>query len=474
MFGPAWHCLTQFDVQADSVLQMVLDLGRYLDNHPIPDHEDIVNIIKEIVGTIVTSVNGKTGEVNLKLSDVTGTDSWPVWILSNAEYGEITDATMLDAYDNDGFRLLYVTAGSDPEKEPAFLMIPGRTFNPDGITRYIFTGGGGSGGGAVQSVNGKVGTVVLTAADVGAATPADVTAVDNKVAAKYGPDNAPPYPVTSVNGATGAITNIAKGSIEHTSAAFRVPNNNNFGLFIAENGAVSSHGNTGGFNSVYSSVTPPPYPVTSVNTKTGAVSLTASDVGAATNASVAAKYGPDNVPPYPVTSVNGKTGEVKIDSLSSEKVTIFPTQESPGLIATNGTVEIRFYNELTEHVPYVRYTNAQGGYSVGALYNTENPPPVIGSNNDTSYFIKSNNIGKPNIYFGEVVATFSGEDVTYRFGVPDVGTIFGVISATFVNANIPVGRCSIIGGNTVSIKPANTDAPGVGSSQNIVYLVFGV
>lgn len=276
MFGPAWHCLTQFDVQADSVLQMVLDLGRYLDNHPIPDHEDIVNIIKEIVGTIVTSVNGKTGEVNLKLSDVTGTDSWPVWILTNAEYGEISDATMLDAYDNDGFRLLYVTSGDDPEKEPAFLMIPGRTFNPDGITRYIFTGGGGSGGGAVQSVNGKVGAVVLTAddvgalpdtyvppappvtsvntktgevvlsaSDVGAATPADVSEVDAKVDTKYGPDNVPPYPVTSVN------------------------------------------------------------------TKTGAVTLSASDVGAATSADVANKYGPDNPPPYPVTSVNDYTGAIK-------------------------------------------------------------------------------------------------------------------------------------------------------------------
>lgn len=283
MFGPAWHCLTQFDVQADSVLQMVLDLGRYLDNHPIPDHEDIVNIIKEIVGTIVTSVNGKTGEVNLKLSDVTGTDSWPVWILTYAEYGEITDTTMLDAYDNDGFRLLYVTSGDDPEKEPAFLMIPGRTFNPDGITRYIFTGGGGSGGGAVQSVNGKIGTVVLTADDVGAATPADVTAVDNKVAAKYGPDNPPPYPVTSVNTKTGAVSLTASD------------------VGAATNASVAAK---------YGPDNPPPYPVTSVNTKTGAVTLSASDVGAATSADVANKYGPDNPPPYPVTSVNGDTGAV--------------------------------------------------------------------------------------------------------------------------------------------------------------------
>ena len=280
MFGPAWHCLTQFDVQADSVLQMVLDLGRYLDNHPIPDHDNIVNIIKEIVGTIVTSVNGKTGEVNLKLSDVTGTDSWPVWILSNAEYGEITDATMLDAYDNDGFRLLYVQAGDDPEKEPAFLMIPGRTFNPDGITRYIFTGGGGSGGGAVQSVNGKVGTVVLTAddvgalpdtyvppappvtsvntktgevvlsaSDVGAATPADVSAVEERVNAKYGPDNAPPYPVTGRIDEAGTSSYFVRGS-------------NNVGIAADGAGNLLGINASGAPVTMYSQVTPPPYPVT--------------------------------------------------------------------------------------------------------------------------------------------------------------------------------------------------------------------
>ena len=305
MFGPAWHCLTQFDVQADSVLQMVLDLGRYLDNHPIPDHEDIVNIIKEIVGTIVTSVNGKTGEVNLKLSDVTGTDSWPVWILSNAEYGEITDATMLDAYDNDGFRLLYVQAGDDPEKEPAFLMIPGRTFNPDGITRYIFTGGGGSGGGAVQSVNGKIGTVVLTADDVGAATPADVTAVDNKVAAKYGPDNPPPYPVTSVNTKTGAVSLTASdvgaatnasvaakygpdnpppypvtGSVDSAgSASFFVKDSGNVGLVADGAGNVFGINTAGTRVKMYSPINPPPSsPITVLYANTsGSVTINNTD-----------------------------------------------------------------------------------------------------------------------------------------------------------------------------------------------------
>lgn len=439
MFGPAWHCLTQFDVQADSVLQMVLDLGRYLDNHPIPDHEDIVNIIKEIVGTIVTSVNGKTGEVNLKLSDVTGTDSWPVWILTNAEYGEISDATMLDAYDNDGFRLLYVTSGDDPEKEPAFLMIPGRTFNPDGITRYIFTGGGGSGGGAVQSVNGKIGTVVLTAddvgalpdtyvppappvtsvnaktgevvlsaSDVGAATPADVSAVEAKVDAKYGPDNDPPYPVTGRIDGAGTSSYFVRGS-------------NNVG--VAADGA----GNLLGINSSGAAVT---------------------------------MYSPVNPPPYPVTSVNGGTGAITNlarGRIEGSSAAFRPYgNETFGLFISPGSGLL------------VRGTT--GGDAT--VYSTINRPPIIDSSSDTAYFIKSNNVNKPNIYFGEVVASFYGEDITYRFNVPNVTTVFWVLGATFVNANIPVGRC-YTSGATVFIKPANSDAPGVGSSQNIAYMVFG-
>ena len=53
---------------------------------------------------------------------------------------------------------------------------------------------------------------------------------------------------------------------------------------------------TGNF---YSPENPPPYPVDSVNGKTGAVT---------------GLYGADNPPPYPVTSVNGKTGAVEIAS----------------------------------------------------------------------------------------------------------------------------------------------------------------
>ncbi len=52
-------------------------------------------------------------------------------------------------------------------------------------------------------------------------------------------------------------------------------------------------------------------PVTSVNSKTGAVSLSKSDVGLG-NVDNVKQYSASNPPPYPVTSVNGKTGAVRV------------------------------------------------------------------------------------------------------------------------------------------------------------------
>ena len=63
----------------------------------------------------------------------------------------------------------------------------------------------------------------------------------------------------------------------------------------------SVNGKTGAVTGLYGADNPPPYPVTSVNGKTGDVTIE----GGTGNA-----YSPENPPPYPVTSVNGKTGAV--------------------------------------------------------------------------------------------------------------------------------------------------------------------
>ena len=78
-----------------------------------------------------------------------------------------------------------------------------RVFVPqnDMSRAFIITGesnGGGGGTGAVNSVNGKTGNVVITKSDIG------LSNVDN--AKQYSASNPPPYPVKSVNNKTGAVT----------------------------------------------------------------------------------------------------------------------------------------------------------------------------------------------------------------------------------------------------------------------------
>ena len=62
----------------------------------------------------------------------------------------------------------------------------------------------------------------------------------------------------------------------------------------------------------YSANNPPPYPVTSVAGRTGAVKLTKADVEL-DNVANERQYSANNPPPYPVTSVAGKTGVVTLE-----------------------------------------------------------------------------------------------------------------------------------------------------------------
>lgn len=98
-----------------------------------------------------------------------------------------------------------------------------------------------------------------------------VTLVDNKTSKElnlYGTGNAPPYPVTSVNGKTGDVTISAGGNVD------------------------------------------------SVNGKTGAVVLNKSDVGLG-NVDNVRQYSTSNPPPYPVQSVDGATGSVVTNAVKT-------------------------------------------------------------------------------------------------------------------------------------------------------------
>lgn len=120
----------------------------------------------------------------------------------------------------------------------------------------------------------------------------NITEAATKAGAAYSADNAPPYPVTSVAGKTGAVA-LGKGDV---------------GLDNVDN--VKQ----------YSAINPPTYPVTSVAGKTGAVTLGKSDVGLG-NVDNVKQYSSSNPPPYPVTSVNGDTGAVVVKAAKSRTAT---------------------------------------------------------------------------------------------------------------------------------------------------------
>ena len=137
--------------------------------------------------------------------------------------------------------------------------------NTKWVHAAIAAGGGGGGSGAVTSVNGKTGEVVLAAADVGAATTADITTALE------------PYAKTA--DVTTTLADYAKSAdvtteITTATAGLQPKLTAGANITISEDNVISAAGSAGGA-------------VTSVNGKTGEVVLSASDVGAASSSDLA-------------------------------------------------------------------------------------------------------------------------------------------------------------------------------------------
>ena len=114
----------------------------------------------------------------------------------------------------------------------------------------------------VISVNSKTGAVQLNASDVGA-LPADTV-------------------IPTVNNAT---LTIRRNSIDVGSFTANSANDVAIDINVPADKSDIGLGNVDNVKQ-YSASNPPPYPVTRVNGKTGAVSLTASDIGAATSSDI--------------------------------------------------------------------------------------------------------------------------------------------------------------------------------------------
>ncbi len=189
-------------------------------------------------------------------------------VIINAEIGgqvevdaEIVGGADLEAIFSGGAEIDVEVVGSGPRGPAGQGLIPGGTTgqvlakksNSDFDTEWV-----NGGGGAVNSVNGYTGVVVLDADDVGALP--DDTVI---------PSAATSTPADLGTAAVGSSSKYAKEDHVHNKPTY---SKSDVGLGNVDN--VQQ----------YSATNPPPYPVTSVNSQTGAVSLSipssASDVGA--------------------------------------------------------------------------------------------------------------------------------------------------------------------------------------------------
>lgn len=115
---------------------------------------------------------------------------------------------------------------------------------------------------------------------------------------QYSANNPPPYPVTSVNGKTG-IVSIGASDVGALPSSTKIPTK------------TSDLTNDSGFIKSYTESDPTVPSWAKASTKP---TYTKSEVGLS-NVDNVKQYSASNPPPYPVTSVNGKTGAVTISAL---------------------------------------------------------------------------------------------------------------------------------------------------------------
>ena len=133
---------------------------------------------------------------------------------------------------------------------------------------------------------------------------------------QYSVNNPPPYPVTSVNGKTGALT-LSASDVGALSSSTKIPSK------------TSELTNDSGFIKSYTETDPTVPSWAKASTKP---TYTKSEVGLG-NVDNVKQYSASNPPPYPVTSVNGKTGAVTISALPA----VTTSDNGKVLMVVNGT-----------------------------------------------------------------------------------------------------------------------------------------
>lgn len=190
----------------DSLSGAVAQIADYLSKHPGWNETELRAFVDGLISSAgVETFNGRSGNVTLNKDDVNNL------MIANCYFAEadetIENIDVLALYKL-GIRIVFTQYSSEVD---GYTLAYGIEYYPttDTAKAYLFSSGGGGGTGAIVSVNGKTGVVVLKASDILMNNGDSVEyAVSNAKAianAAYSPNNPPPYPVNSVNSKTGSV-----------------------------------------------------------------------------------------------------------------------------------------------------------------------------------------------------------------------------------------------------------------------------
>lgn len=191
----------------------------------------------------------------------------------------------------------------------------------------------------VQSVNSKTGAVTLTKADIG------LNNVDN--VKQYSANNPPPYPVTSVNKKTGAVVLDASdvNAVAKTGDSMT-------GTLTVGSASLETNGYVTGTwfkTTANTALSTKPSKIAVINNGwiySRTPEQIKNDIGL-NNVDNVKQYSISNPPPYPVTSVNGQTGAVTIDIPDSKS---YYNKKYSGSLTTSGWVKQSnslYYKQIT-------------------------------------------------------------------------------------------------------------------------------
>ena len=399
----------------DSIPGLISKICKYLKDHPGWSEKELEEQIKKFISAIgVESFNGRTGTVTLDKNDVTNLKIASSYF---AEGNESIDSLDLVSLYNQGVRFVFtdfnsVTSGYNL----AFVL---DYFSGSGDVVYYPMSTGSGGGGNIVSVNGKTGVVQLSLADIVGTSGVQVklctasefaSATTSTWNAYYNEGYRIVGVVNSTATAIDSIYLLKQDENNHTPIGLSTGTSDAYTPSNPPPYPVTSvNGKTGNVTGLYSAENPPNYPVTSVNGKTG---------------DVTGLYDANNQPPYPVTKVDGKTGEV--NTFSFIEGSLFPKSITKSGGITCFSYPLQGSSSLPKGNTAVYQVNFNGGMPipVSASYigNGYGLQCSVCRNTNTSFLVSitnHNDFGAVDLTGAYICVTFYPNGATSITGVSD-------------------------------------------------------